>query len=88
MNEIIIDGSKIKTIDEFHDEIEKISSVSGYGRNLDALHDVLTEMTDTLIIIKYFDALNEKLGDYADKILMVINDANEDNECLSIKFSS
>ena len=88
MNEIIIDGSKIKTIDEFHDVIEKISSVSGYGRNLDALYDVLTEMTDTLIIIKYFDALNENLGDYADKILMVINDANEDNECLSVKFSS
>ncbi|MCH5211247.1 MAG: barstar family protein [Oscillospiraceae bacterium] len=83
---IILDGKKIDSVDTFHNEIEKISSIDGYGRNLDALFDALTEMRDISVEIKNPDALREHLGNYADSIIAVFEDAAEDNEFLTVEF--
>ena len=43
-NDYIIDLTGVKSRDELHDRIEEILPVPGwYGRNLDALYDILTE---------------------------------------------
>ena len=40
-----IDGSKIKDFDSFHDEFQtKMGFFEGYGRNLDAWLDCMTDM--------------------------------------------
>lgn len=45
MNEIVIDFSKYQDIAAFHDDIAaKLSFPAYYGRNLDALHDMINEL--------------------------------------------
>ena len=44
MKEIVIDFSHYADIDAFHDDIaEKLDFPDYYGRNLDALHDLVSE---------------------------------------------
>lgn len=52
-----------------------------YGKNLDALFDLLSERKEeTEIIIENFDKLKEKFGSYADAFLDVLHDSAEENE--------
>lgn len=45
MNEILIDFSKYADMAAFHDDIAaKLDLPAHYGRNLDALHDVIGEL--------------------------------------------
>lgn len=83
IRKIEINGKHIKSVDDFHDEIEGFSNTDGYGRNLDALYDELTQ-SDDLIVLENTDDLLKNLGSYGDKIIKTLNDAAEDNERLTI----
>ncbi|MDO4851989.1 MAG: barstar family protein [Clostridia bacterium] len=49
-----------------------------YGRNLDALHDCLTEFCgDTLVILRNVPVMRAALGDYGDALIAVFEDAAE-----------
>ena len=51
-----------------------------YGGNLDALYDCLTDLMEEVdIIIQNEDAFHQKLGDYADRVLQVLQDAEQTN---------
>ena len=80
---IDINARHIKTEDDFHDEIEGFADIDGYGRNLDALYDELTQSSD-LIVIENSDYLTKNLGEYGEKVLKVIRDAAEDNNMLTV----
>ena len=56
-----------------------------YGRNLDALHDCLTEMDAcvTLSGLRWLQAL----GNYGDSVLRVFRDAAEENSRLTLIFN-
>lgn len=71
-----IDGKKISSMEDFHDLIEvELSPDRYYGRNLDALWDLLTDW-DGEIKIKIVNAgdLSLALGDYYGKILGLFMD--------------
>lgn len=56
-----------------------------YGRNLDALHDLLGEInTKTIIVFYSFDTAKFHLGAYADSLLEVIRDSVKDNSALEL----
>ena len=78
---VIIDGNKIHTRDELHDAFAQALHLDEeYGRNLDALYDVLsTRFAETNVRICDPDALKENLGPYADRFFDMLLMATEEN---------
>ena len=78
---LILDGNKISTKDELHKLLEATFDFpEWYGGNLDALYDCLTDLMEEVdIIIQNADTFHQKLGDYADRVLRVLQDAEQTN---------
>ena len=85
MKEIIIDGEKIHTKEDLHDAFGKaLDFPHWYGRNLDALHDCLTDIReDVMIRIVDCHALNEHLPLYGRVTVRVVRQACRDNPHLT-----
>lgn len=85
MKEIIIDGGKIGTKEELHDAFaEGLDFPHWYGRNLDALHDCLTDIREDVVIrIVDYRALNEQLPIYGRLTVRVVRQACRDNHHLT-----
>ena len=62
---------------------EALSFPSYYGRNLDALHDCLTDITDPVTIL-LDPALCGILGDYYPRLNRVLQDCVLENPALSL----
>ena len=77
----VLDGAAIRTRDELHDAlITSLALPEWYGRNLDALHDCLTEIgRETRLVIRNLAALRQTLGAYGDVFLQVLRDSAEEN---------
>ncbi len=72
-----IDGKKINTVNDFHTEIAALLRLpEWYGRNLDALWDLLTGHVDTNVklIWKNHSVSKDRLGNEFDKIISVFLD--------------
>ena len=83
---LILDGEKIANQEELHKQMEQtLDFPEWYGGNLDALYDCLTElMQEVDICIQNPDALRQNLGDYAGKVLTVLQDAANANINISV----
>lgn len=73
---------------EIHSKNEFFSALDGitppyFGKNLDALHDVLTEMSG-VILVKNFGELEKNLPCYAGCIKKVLCDSEEENHSLRV----
>ncbi|MEC3617982.1 barstar family protein [Bacillus subtilis] len=83
MRKIMIDGRDIENIEVLHDVLkDKLDFPNYYGRNLDALWDCLTGWVDlplTLVLIN-FEFSKKFLGSYADDVLEVLLEAQEELE--------
>ncbi|MGJ3544524.1 barstar family protein [Bacillus subtilis] len=83
MRKIMIDGRDFENIEVLHDVLkDKLDFPNYYGRNLDALWDCLTGWVDlplTLVLIN-FEFSNTFLGSYADDVLEVLLEAQEELE--------
>ena len=81
MKEIIIDGRDIFTTADIHEILAgELNFPDYYGKNLDALYDCLTEISEeTSIVFKNADVLEERLGIAYEKLCRVIADAAEEN---------
>ncbi|MEC1403663.1 barstar family protein [Bacillus subtilis] len=81
MRKIMIDGKDFENIEVLHDVLkDKLDFPNYYGRNLDALWDCLTGWVDlplTLVLI-HFEFSNTFLGSYADDVLEVLQEAQEE----------
>lgn len=77
----ILDGERILDKDMLHDTLAgAMDFPDWYGRNLDALYDCLTDMTEeTEIRIRNENVLTEHLGNYAAALKKVISAAAEEN---------
>ncbi len=76
-----IDASRLTDREESHDYLAEVLELpSYYGKNLDALYDCLTEMTDTEIIVDHAD----EAGEYYSQILEVMAEATEENDQLEL----
>ena len=65
--------------------VERLDLPTYYGRNLDALYDVLTEIgDDTEIVLENPAAVAEQLGKYGEALLSTMQEAAESNPHLTI----
>lgn len=75
---IILDGKKMTSKEETHTYLkETFGFPDYYGKNLDALHDCLTEMGGVEIEFQNMDAMLDALGKYGEKLLQVLRDSIE-----------
>ncbi len=69
-----------------HDALQKaLSAPAYYGRNLDALSDVLTSLNDVCIVVTHCATLRQNLPGYGDKLLNVFASASEENPAIWVK---
>ena len=89
MRMVVIDGAKMPTKAAAHKYLaERLTLPEYYGKNLDALYDVLTAETEipTCLIIYRREALEESLGRYGAALLDTIWDAAQENPNLQAVF--
>ncbi len=81
MRVCVLDGRKIEDVKSLHNELASLLEFPDwYGKNLDALHDCLTDLEgETEIRFLYQDILKEHLGDYFEKFIKVIQMSVKDN---------
>lgn len=76
----------MKTREKAHAHIaRRLSFPEYYGKNLDALHDLLTERSEeTEIIIKGSEKLSTAMNGYGQSIIDVMLDAAEENSRIKV----
>lgn len=81
---IMLDGKAMTDRPSTHSHLaEKLDLPSYYGRNLDALYDVLSEMVGEIVLVEPA-AVIENLGKYGEALLSTMQEAAEDNPNLTI----
>ncbi|MGO4528093.1 barstar family protein [Paenibacillus sp. 2TAF8] len=81
MNIIEIDGRYLLNRESLHELLQdKLQLDEHYGHNLDALWDALTGAVSMPLIIRwsYFESCRETLGDYADQVLDLMREAEQE----------
>ena len=83
---IILEGKAMTDRPTAHSHlVERLELPTYYGRNLDALFDVLTEIgTDTEIVLKDRAAVLGNLGKYGEAFLYTLQEAATENPHLTI----
>ena len=76
MEFIIIDGTRMTSVEATHEYLAKTLRLPAYyGHNLDALHDCLTDLSRSVwVILINGDRMDANLGDYAKKLRRVFSD--------------
>lgn len=84
----ILYGSSITSKEQLHQLLaERFAFPPYYGKNLDALHDCLCELSQPVqLIISEKEALCKQLGDYGSRFLLVLEDSADENELLQIEY--
>ena len=83
---IILDGKAMTDRPGAHSHLaERLDFPTYYGRNLDALYDMLTEIgEDTELILEDPAAVADQLGKYGEALLSTMQEAAENNPHLII----
>lgn len=89
MNYVILDGGEMATKEIAHTYlVAKLQLPDYYGRNLDALWDLLSTMSEPIkIILINEEKLMGYLGDYGSSLVEVLCDAAEENENISFEMT-
>lgn len=87
MTVIQLDGRAMRSRSDAHDHLQqKLAFPEYYGRNLDALHDLLTERSEPVTLeLLYPEEMLSDLGPYAEALLHVLRDAAENNPNLDFR---
>ncbi len=87
MTDCTIYGHEIQNEAMLHDALAKTLRLPAwYGRNLDALHDCLTDLTEaTTLTIYGWDALSAALGARAERVKRALEDAAAENPAFSVR---
>lgn len=93
MRKVFLDLRTVETTEQVHDILaQQLDFPSYYGRNLDALHDLLTEITEDTCIGVFAPEIPEEsakkrdIDRYLYKIKFVMRDAEEENPHLCVIF--
>ncbi len=82
-----IDLSEVTTKEELQDLlVRELPLPDYYGKNLDALHDILTECNQWNLIFYNSTKSQKVLGKYFNALCRMCEDALEENENLKIRF--
>jgi ribonuclease inhibitor len=81
MKEIVINGARITSVEAAHSYLaHKFNFPEFYGRNLDALWDILsTTSVPTHVAIINANKLHESLGEYGQSLINVFVEADQTN---------
>lgn len=84
---IIIDGLQMKSEDDFHEIIgKKLYSTEYYGKNLDALWDVLTGMAGRPLTIIWKNSIkSQEIFPRYEKIIKILKEVEEWDESIGVK---
>ena len=83
---VFLDGRAMVDRVSAHSHLaERLELPTWYGRNLDALYDVLTEIgEETEIILTEPAAVAEQMGKYGEALLVTMQEAAEENPRLIV----
>lgn len=78
---IRLNGSRMGTVEKAHAYMaRKFQFPFYYGRNLDALYDILSTVGEPTLLLLFNKArMCDRLGDYAPRLLQVFADASQAN---------
>ena len=81
-----LDGREMTTREALHAHMaQQLCLPEWYGRNLDALYDALTDMSDKVIVLHHISCMLNSLGEYAWMTLKTMIDAVKANPALEIR---
>jgi ribonuclease inhibitor len=85
---LLLDGTVLRSEADLHDEVFKQLELPFYGRNLDALWDVVVEMIEPPIEIKWINASESQviLGDRFPDFLSIFEDAKNEYSAGDYRF--
>jgi len=88
MRTVVLDGGKMSSREAAHDYLsEKLGFPDYYGRNLDALYDLLTGFPQPVtLVVRRRQELESALGDYGRGILKALDDAARENPGLTVAY--
>ena len=89
MRTVILNGSSIQSRAGLYDVLEALlGTPEWFGRNLDALHDILLHEIlpggELVVEIAEADALRQNLGRYAEGLLRMLSDVAAEDERLTV----
>lgn len=86
MQRVYVKVCEFDTIEEIHEYLaEKLEFPEYYGGNLSALYDVLTDLSEDVVIEMNLDGvMDEELLEGAERMVEVMQEAAEENECLEV----
>ena len=81
-----LDGTVLTSKEELHNTIfYQLALPDYYGRNLDALWDVLSAWSQPLqIVVEHSADLERQLGGYGEMVLQLFQEAEEENNAISV----
>lgn len=80
MKELLLDAETLYTRAQVHDALAKAFGFpADYGRNLDALYDLLTACPPTRLTLRHAETLVANLGSYGELLLRVLADSAAEN---------
>ena len=84
---ICLDGRLMTDRAALHDQLaHRCAFPEYYGRNLDALYDLLTDISEpTTVELIHADAIREHLGAYGAAFLVTLSQAQENTPSLSLE---
>lgn len=90
LKKVVIDGEQVVTIEQFYDTLVKqLHLPAHFGRNLDALWDVLTVDVAGPVEIVWENAglSRTRMGETAGKLFSLLNEVGEERPDITIKLS-
>lgn len=86
MKTITLDCAHIQTVKALHIYLQyKLGFPAYYGRNLDALHDLLGEIDGETALVLHTQGAQGEMAAYLPKILRVLEDAAQENPNLTVE---
>ena len=88
MNTVVIDGRRCKTKEQTHAYLAGKPIIPPYyGKNLDALYDVLSALGEPVHVrVRYPASIEANLGKYGETLLRVFREAAAANKNLTVEF--
>lgn len=85
MKELLLDAETLYTREQAHDALAKTFGFpADYGRNLDALYDLLTAYPPARLTVHHAEMLVVNMGNYGELLLRVLADAAAENPNLTL----
>ena len=85
MKELLLDAETLYTREQLHDVLAKVCGFpADYGRNLDALYDLLTAYPAARLTLRHPEMLVAHLGNYGELVLRVLADAAAENPAFTL----